>query len=104
MRTRDQQKRGQLGIFGGTTYVNPGQPAVAEGGDRIAEKGDAQKQEESLIGLAGNDEVLVGSENIDTANQEGCGGEVHREGDGDIANNVKPTTDPSGDAAPLRRG
>lgn len=84
--------------------VEPWQPPVAQGRDGVAQEGDGQEDEEDLIRLGGED-ALAGAvlEDADAGNQEQGSAEVDGKGDGHVADDVQPATDPAGHTPPPGR-
>lgn len=72
----------------------------------MGQQGDGQENQEGLIGLEIIGDADPGRlfKDIEAADEEQRGTKVHGEGDGDIAGDVGPATDPGCDAtAPERR-
>jgi len=85
--------------------INPGKPLVSERRDGVAQNGQAEEDEEDLVGLARhNADAGARLEDIDARDDEEGGSEVDGESDGDVSNDVQPTADPACNATPSRRG
>lgn len=89
--------------LGATSYIKNRQPAVTKSRDGVAKKRKSQEDEEDLPGLAWENPFTIRSlEHIDTRNQEQRGSEVDSQGDGHVADDIHPTTDPTCESAPAR--
>jgi hypothetical protein len=85
--------------------INPGKVFVSERRDGIAQKGEAEEDEEDLVGLSRHDtDAGARLEDIDTRDNEEGGTEVNGEGNRNVSDNVEPATDPACNATPSRRG
>ena len=84
--------------------INPGKPLVTERRDSIAQESQAKEDKEDLVRLSRHDtNARALLEDIDTADDEEGGTEVHGESDGDVSNDIEPATNPASNATPSRR-
>lgn len=89
---------------GGQAYINPGKPLVTKRRDSIAQESQAKEDKEDLVRLSRHDtNARAFLEDIDTADDEEGGTEVHGESDGDVSNDIEPATNPASNATPSRR-
>lgn len=86
------------------TYIEPWQPLVTKRGNQIAENGDAEENEEDLVGLSSKNTVsILVLEDIDAPNKEERGSEIDSEGDGDVTDNIQPAANPTSNATVFGR-
>ena len=94
--------------MGQSTYIKPREPLVAQGGNSIAKQGDAEEDEKDLVGLARKDTNFFAGfvdlgKDVDTSDKEqGCS-KIDGKCNGNVANDIQPSTDPTSGASPLRR-
>lgn len=85
--------------------VEVGQVLVAEGRDGVADKGDGEEREEDLVRLGVPDaDSRLAFEDVDARDEEEGRAELHGQGDGDVADDVRPATDVGSHALVVARG
>lgn len=92
--------------LGNSKYLDIGQILVPKGRDGVGQEGDGQEDQESLISLEIRcDAVAIGIlKDIEAPDKKQSCTEVDSQSDGDVASNIRPATDPRGDATtPERR-
>lgn len=89
----------------GSTYIQNMQVAVAKGRDGVAEQGDGQEGQEDLVCLGApdaNTRLLL--EHVHAGDEKERGAELHGQSDGDVADDICPAADVSGEPADAGRG
>lgn len=113
MSKRWQQSKKSVSIWenssiGQSTYIKPREPLIAQGGNSIAQQGDAEEDEEDVVGLVRKYANFFAGfvdlgKDIDTSdNEQGCS-KIDGKCNGNVANDIQPSTDPTSGASPLRR-
>lgn len=84
------------------SHVKPGEPAIAQSRNSVAQNGDAQEDEVYLVRLARKDAYAgLALKDIDARDEEESRAEVDGQGNGDVSNDIQPAADPAGYAPPV---
>lgn len=83
------------------THIEIGEPSVPQRRDCVTQESDAEEYEEDLVILASEDaNARLLLKHVNARDDEESGAEVDSQRDGDVADDIEPSADPTRHTAP----